>query len=306
VPLNGGVLAESIATMEHVLSDPSDGTRRFYFFDPKRPLVRVGGAGDDHHHQGRVPMAGGRSTMDSAPQDAPYVQHSRVPAHSFFERVAQGHAVYYSSALAEASPALVADATPLDPLGAGHRAVLGARGPLVGNLWLASEGVVAHAHYDSAENVFVQVAGTKSFIFYPPSAWIDLAIYPRLHPYTRQGSVDPDDPRCVSRGALGAEDGALGSGSSRHAAYCNRGARYATEAVLHPGDVALLPAFWFHHVRAESSLSVSVSSYVDAAERDAFRGVAKVRVPVDGAWPRAVLVGAVCEFFARVVAQVQT
>ena len=59
----------------------------------------------------------------------------------------------------------------------------------VDNVWWSTKGVVAQAHYDLINNLFVQVHGTKRFLIYPPASAQDLNIHPNSHPSARQSQA---------------------------------------------------------------------------------------------------------------------
>jgi hypothetical protein len=63
------------------------------------------------------------------------------------------------------------------------------RGP---SLWVGSEGSGTQAHYDVADNVIVQLHGTKRVRCYPPSAHEALHVFPDAHPRARKSQLDFD------------------------------------------------------------------------------------------------------------------
>lgn len=92
--------------------------------------------------------------------------------------------------------------------------------------WITGAGSTTQAHYDVANNVFVQLHGQKRFTLYPPTQHLELSLFPDSHPRARKSQLEVLPP---------------GQGQ---------------ELVLGPGDALFIPAFWFHHVE---SLSEAVS-----------------------------------------------
>ena len=60
-------------------------------------------------------------------------------------------------------------------------------------LWAASAGACTQAHYDVADNVFVQLHGQKEFLLWPPHCHEALHLFPDAHPRARKSMV------CVAR-----------------------------------------------------------------------------------------------------------
>eukprot|EP00466_Bigelowiella_natans_P006195 jgi/Bigna1/44465/e_gw1.96.36.1 len=107
--------------------------------------------------------------------------------------------------------------------------------------WVGGSGVVTQAHYDVANNVFVQVYGTKCFHLYPPSKATELHVYPDAHPRARKSQVDFDDPDLKLLPL-----------------FETLGDPYM-KVTLKPGDALYIPPFWFHHVEALTpSVSINV------------------------------------------------
>lgn len=131
------------------------------------------------------------------------------------------------------------------------------------SVWISAAHVVADAHYDTSENLYVPVLGTKIFRLLPPDAYPAMRLHPSLHAYYRQARVD-----------LLAQSAAW--------------ARSAPMAVLEvaPGSMLYLPPFWFHHVtQQEHTVAVNVwsNSRVYAVMEDAFARP----VPLQESWGRA-------------------
>lgn len=101
------------------------------------------------------------------------------------------------------------------------------RGP---SLWVGSAGSSTQAHYDVADNVIVQLHGSKRLRCYPPHAATCLHVFPDAHPRARKSQVNfdaPDHGRFPLFAALPPP---------------------ALDVTLQPGDALSVPAFWFHHV----------------------------------------------------------
>jgi hypothetical protein len=123
------------------------------------------------------------------------------------------------------------------------------------NIWMASAGNVTKAHYDTEDNVNVQLRGKKEFILYP-SSQLD-ALYPR-RPWEYMSNF--------SRVEIAAPD------LARYPRF-----RDATpmRAVLEPGDFLYIPIYWWHQVHTlEPSLNVNFwwqSTLRQAARRNGVR-----------------------------------
>lgn len=105
-------------------------------------------------------------------------------------------------------------------------------------LWVSRTGTTTPLHRDVAHNVFVQLAGRKRFLLYPPAAAPWLYSHDFRSALPNYSQVDPERPD-HDRFPL------------------SRGVRpLALE--LGPGDAIYLPSRWWHHVRTlEPSLSVA-------------------------------------------------
>lgn len=55
--------------------------------------------------------------------------------------------------------------------------------------WMSTDSVQATLHYDVFHNAFVQVAGRKHFVLFPPARVADVYLHPSLHPMYRQSQV---------------------------------------------------------------------------------------------------------------------
>ncbi len=174
---------------------------------------------------------------------------------------------YWTSPLSSAAPALLSrvpgfgclhELPPLDVQGkaggfdANNRLqrsnsslAIDPRGP---SIWIGSAGSATQAHYDVADNVIVQLHGTKRLRCYPPHAATQLHVFPDAHPRARKSQVNFDDPD--------------------HARFplFNALPSPALDVTLQPGDALSVPAFWFHHVENDvSGPSVSLNLFAPSA-----------------------------------------
>ena len=132
-------------------------------------------------------------------------------------------------------------------------------------LWAGSAGARTQAHYDVADNTFVQVHGEKVFWLWPPSAAAAMHVYPDSHPRARKAQVDVEAPDL-----------------SRHP---NAVALPPPQRVhLCPGDALFVPAFWFHHVRALSP-SISLNVFSESPIKRAAAAALAAPPPLHDAWP---------------------
>ncbi len=99
--------------------------------------------------------------------------------------------------------------------------------PVEPQVWLGTDGVAAHAHYDTHHSIFVQVAGRKRIWLWPTSARHALRLFPRMHSHHRASQL----------GAPHADAAAAG----------------ATELVLEPGDVLHVPPYTIYHAVDEAA-----------------------------------------------------
>lgn len=107
-------------------------------------------------------------------------------------------------------------------------------------LWVSSEGVNTHTHFDQDHNFFLQVAGRKRFVLARAHSHRAMHLFPRTHPMwhkSRLRFLDPDLP--LFPDYEGVE---------------------ALEAELGPGDVLYVPPMTYHYVETLSA-SVSLSTW---------------------------------------------
>lgn len=93
------------------------------------------------------------------------------------------------------------------------------------SVWMGGAGVATQAHYDVANNLFVQLEGTKRFRCWGPGAHCALHVYPDAHPRARKAQLDVDAIN-LARFPIADELGP------------------PLEFVLEPGDALYIPPFW--------------------------------------------------------------
>ena len=99
---------------------------------------------------------------------------------------------YFTAPVAELDPALLEHAPGWERLTSAHSPD-GAMRPWL-QLWAGSAGACTQAHYDVADNVFVQLHGQKRFELYPPSAADALHVFPDAHPRARKAQLVVEAP----------------------------------------------------------------------------------------------------------------
>ncbi|KAH0495546.1 hypothetical protein TgHK011_009089 [Trichoderma gracile] len=104
------------------------------------------------------------------------------------------------------------------------------------NMWL---------HYDVMANVYAQVAGIRKMILFPPSDVKYLSFAP------------------------GASSSSVNVFQALESSPASLRATHPQEAVLHPGDVLLLPALWLHTAAPVSDMSIAVNVFFrDPGQQD--------------------------------------
>jgi len=134
------------------------------------------------------------------------------------------------------------------------------------NAWLGPAGATTHTHYDITHNFYAQIVGVKRFVLFPPEDFVNLYLFPFLHPGAQQSQVDFENPDLKEFPSF-------------------KYAR-AIEAILQPGDVLYLPPLWFHHVSA-LSLSMSVSVWTKFPETQTMYQTVRSVLPFQRDWPRS-------------------
>lgn len=111
--------------------------------------------------------------------------------------------------------------------------------PAVMNLWFGSQGTVSQLHFDQSHNLFAQIYGTKTVTLFDPSQTPFLCDSTVGDLLFHLNSIDVESPDA-----------------------CNDPMIKATrlDFTIEPGQVLFLPAFWWHHVRA-NDISISVNRW---------------------------------------------
>lgn len=153
------------------------------------------------------------------------------------------------------------------------------------NLWLGDQGIITHSHYDAQFNFFFQLRGRKRVTLIPPGD--DLLVYPCLHPH--YGSLFPA-PRVAATPQQELEGQQT----------CTRMKRPTWVTELTPGDLLVIPPFWFHHVHTtEKSMSLNVWS--DAPELTLMDQVYAAPIPFEAEWDKRTMVLAIHAYLSALV-----
>jgi lysine-specific demethylase 8 len=107
-------------------------------------------------------------------------------------------------------------------------------------LWLGPAGTISTAHFDLAQNFFVQITGKKKFLLFSPDQKSELHYPEPTFGYGRQhfSPVDVEHPDLA-----------------RHPRFASARGH---EVVVAPGEVLHIPAGWWHYVRSlEPSISLN-------------------------------------------------
>lgn len=118
------------------------------------------------------------------------------------------------------------------------------------NIWMGSVGNVTKTHYDTEDNINVQLLGRKEFVLFPASQLGEL--YPRspfdyLANFSRVDVAAPDFAR-----------------------YPRFARAIAMRTVLEPGDFLYIPIYWWHWVRTLEA-SLNVNFWLETTPRQALR-----------------------------------
>jgi len=93
-------------------------------------------------------------------------------------------------------------------------------------LWIGQRGVVMPLHYDTGDNLYVMAWGRKRVLLGEPGQLETLYRYPNAHPHVGTARVNLSAPNLT-----------------RHPNFVNAKLQ---EAIIGPGDVFYLPAWWWH------------------------------------------------------------
>ncbi len=152
---------------------------------------------------------------------------------------------YWTSPIMDVAPSLLERMKGYTQIHGDGR-LLDPRGP---SLWMGSSGSATQAHYDVADNVIVQLFGSKRIRCFSPKAASALHVFPDAHPRARKSQVNFDTPDY---------DTFPNFSLLPHP---------VIDVELLPGDSIFIPAFWFHHVengtqeRKEQLPSVSMNLF---------------------------------------------
>lgn len=131
------------------------------------------------------------------------------------------------------------------------------------NAWLGTRGTVSPCHYDSYDNVFVQVAGVKRMRIYPTSQ--SKFLYRCRGGWKGQRAWPSPEEQAAAAATGGGGKGTI-SAVDVEAPDLERFPRFAEargfDVTLHPGDALYLPARCWHHVRAITT-SISLSFHLN-------------------------------------------
>ena len=113
-------------------------------------------------------------------------------------------------------------------------------------------------HYETEEGFVLQVRGRQRVLLFPPAAAFDgLYTYPAAHAYDKHAMVDleaPDEVRFRKAGLL-----------------CN-----GVVAILEPGDLLYVPAYWHRHVQLLESENACLLVSVGTGHRTRAEGAERV------------------------------
>jgi hypothetical protein len=116
------------------------------------------------------------------------------------------------------------------------------RGP---SLWMGTSGSGTQCHYDVADNIIVQLYGTKRIRIYPPIVGVShLHVFPDAHPKARKSQVDFD----FFSNSNDDNSAVVDADMLRRFPHFTTVPNPTMDVILQPGDALQIPAFWFHHV----------------------------------------------------------
>lgn len=112
--------------------------------------------------------------------------------------------------------------------------------------WIGSDGQVFNLHYDDFVNFICMFEGTKRVTMFPPEQ------LPNMY-------HAPFDVLCGYAPTTHVQ--LLKADLQRHPKF-RAALEHARVAVLEPGDVLLIPPFWWHHVESFSAMHVMVNNFI--------------------------------------------
>lgn len=111
-------------------------------------------------------------------------------------------------------------------------------------LLVGMHDVVTPTHYDTLENLYVQIFGRKRVILFSPDYFRSLYPFPVGHPHDRQSQVDFENPD-LDRFPRFNEIAGL-------------------EVAMEPGEVLYIPNYWWHYIESEMhSNTISVNFWFE-------------------------------------------
>ena len=125
--------------------------------------------------------------------------------------------------------------------------------PDANELFIGMRGAETPCHFDERHNLFFQVRGTKQLLLFPFVDYERLYPFPVTHPCDRQSMVNVVSPDHERFPAFSAATGC-----------------YAT---LRPRDLVFIPFGWWHWLRNDDALAVSISFWSMSPPTDLSKGV---------------------------------
>lgn len=154
-------------------------------------------------------------------------QEYPMPIGEFFHNAANHSDPYFWAFAEEVPKSLLSDVSPR------HTLKLKDQTWVYFSVWMGEGGACTAAHWDMDDNFYVQFYGRKRFLLFHPDTYKSWKSYPRASPNHKQVQMGRDNPSRYSY--------VLAPGAPTPVAY---------EAILYPGDMLYLPAYWYHHVEA--------------------------------------------------------
>uniref|UniRef100_A0A7S4BKS2 JmjC domain-containing protein n=1 Tax=Chrysotila carterae TaxID=13221 RepID=A0A7S4BKS2_CHRCT len=191
----------------------------------------------------------------------------QMRARDFFEQAERAAPpyLYYTSPLQVLGDDVLSRAPSWEQLALTSAKKQSVQGAIWAQLWACSGGGTTQAHYDVADNTFVQLEGVKDFYLFPPSAADALHVFPDSHPRARKAQLNVEAPD-MQLHPLAAS------------------LPTARKVTLHPGEVLFIPAFWFHHVVSRSP-TISINVFSQSAVPLAAASLLAQPLPIPAQWP---------------------
>jgi hypothetical protein len=252
---------------------PDDSCSFVHFDSTSRPLVN-GTLFDWRQHLARVQYWGEGERERESEGEGEREGEGEVDAYEdlsgreLLERAERGDCLYVAEILRLTglgsllpSPSLFAYGSVVD-----HR--------FDANLWLGSRGASSFAHYDTPHNVFLHLAGEKTFTLYPHGVVTEVGSHPFLHPLGRQLLSPP---------------------SLTHASL-------SLSLTLRPGDVLYLPPFIVHETNTGEGdpLSIGVNVWTEGEAARELERALRMPLPFETEWEVGTRLAAVASFASQV------